>query len=734
MALQAYLDNYLLALSSLDSSQVTTDLVKSSNSENIVQRGQIHAALGCCSNASSGKFPVSLIKIPDLNVAEVSEDREKTILNSITNLESSLAASFLATGSNSAVPKGPQLQGSASTDTDHLDLSTFPLLMSPNLSNFGSSTAGYSIAEDDVHLGQHRLQIQERKRQQGDIRTTFQSELQKSLDSLLDVKREGLSSSPQLHKKIRLDNQKNAILQENIIQQLLPSQDSVQLQAALPALHALVPQNKLGNQKQQDTLQSTLQLLGVNMKQQQQRQMRDYLQSLALPRVQSMLSFNANVCSRRLMQYMYHQRQRPPDSGISYWRKFVAEYYAPCAKKRWCLSSCDSARLHAIGVFSQVDMGTWHCDLCRTKSGRGFEATFEVLPRLNNIQFDSGVINELLFLECPLEFTLPSGLMVLEYGKVVHETLYDQLHVVREGKLRIIFAHNLKIILWEFCSRDHEELIPRSSILPQVNELVHASKNYQTNIDDIGSYSTPLCDLQENCTMLLSAGRELERHLGLQLVGDLGFSKRYVRCLQIADILNCMKDLMTFSWDNQIGPIESLKKYTQQFSTTKLHKDELQEKEQLEVLQGLPTDPNKLSASHALGGNSNDNSSMSKGALLNISDVSCHCIYPSQTCINLNVGELEQTSLSYKRCGRCRNASSTPSQGPKTLIAEVIQEFAFPGLHSSGGGQHRREHKVQNLLEEIIIRAENEAVNAKIGNIISGLQTGAKGKMLLRMG
>lgn len=73
------------------------------------------------------------------------------------------------------------------------------------------------------------------------------------------------------------------------------------------------------------------------------------------------------------------------------------------------------------------------------------EATFEVLPRLNNIQFDSGVINELLFLECPFEFSLPSGLMVLEYGKVVHETLYDQLHVVREGKLRIIFAHNLKV-------------------------------------------------------------------------------------------------------------------------------------------------------------------------------------------------------------------------------------------------------------------------------------------------
>ncbi|KAJ6943399.1 hypothetical protein NC652_009001 [Populus alba x Populus x berolinensis] len=95
------------------------------------------------------------------------------------------------------------------------------------------------------------------------------------------------------------------------------------------------------------------------------------------------------------------------------------------------------------------------------------------------------------------------------------------------------------------------------------------------------------------------------------------------------------------------------------------------------VLQGLPTDPNKLSASHALGGNSNDNSSMSKGALLNISDVSCHCIYPSQTCINLNVGELEQTSLSYKRCGR--NASSTPSQGPETLRCQG-QDAATDGM------------------------------------------------------
>ncbi|KAJ6946342.1 hypothetical protein NC651_001168 [Populus alba x Populus x berolinensis] len=42
--------------------------------------------------------------------------------------------------------------------------------------------------------------------------------------------------------------------------------------------------------------------------------------------------------------------------------------------------------------------------------------------------------------------------------KAVHETVNDQLHVVHEGKLRIIIVHNLKILSWEFCSRDLEEL------------------------------------------------------------------------------------------------------------------------------------------------------------------------------------------------------------------------------------------------------------------------------------
>jgi hypothetical protein len=73
------------------------------------------------------------------------------------------------------------------------------------------------------------------------------------------------------------------------------------------------------------------------------------------------------------------------------------------------------------------------------------EATFEVLPRLNEIKFGSGVIDELLFLDMPRELRLSSGIMMLEYAKAVQESVYEQLRVVREGQLRVIFTQDLKV-------------------------------------------------------------------------------------------------------------------------------------------------------------------------------------------------------------------------------------------------------------------------------------------------
>lgn len=76
------------------------------------------------------------------------------------------------------------------------------------------------------------------------------------------------------------------------------------------------------------------------------------------------------------------------------------------------------------------------------------EASFEVLPRLNEIKFGSGVIDELLYLDLPRECRFPSGIMMLEYGRAVEESVYEQLRVVREGQLRIIFTADLKVSIY----------------------------------------------------------------------------------------------------------------------------------------------------------------------------------------------------------------------------------------------------------------------------------------------
>ncbi|CAN1755076.1 Probable transcriptional regulator SLK2 [Linum perenne] len=383
------------------------------------------------------------------------------------------------------------------------------------------------------------------------------------------------------------------MLQQQVLQQLLQRQDSMQFQAHNPQLQSLLQQQRLRQQQQQR----------AHFQQQQQLQMRQQMQQQAMQPAPNSVKrpFDNGVCARRMMQYLYHQRQRPAENTIAYWRKFVAEYYAPRAKKRWCLSLYENVGHHALGVFPQAAMEAWQCDICGSKSGRGFEATYDVLPRLNEIKFGSGVIDELLFFDLPRESRLPNGLLMLEYGKTVQESVYEQLRVVREGQLRVIFTHDLKILSWDFCVRRHEELLPRRVVAPQVNQLVQVAQKCQSTISESGPDGVSQKDLQDNSNLVVNAGRQLAKSLELQSLNDLGFSKRYVRCLQISEVVNSMKDLIDFCGDQKSGPIDSLKNYPRHTDTAKqLQMQKMQEMEQLANAQGLPSDRNTLNKLMAL--------------------------------------------------------------------------------------------------------------------------------------
>ncbi|KAL8225637.1 hypothetical protein R6Q57_018194 [Mikania cordata] len=262
------------------------------------------------------------------------------------------------------------------------------------------------------------------------------------------------------------------------------------------------------------------------------------------------------MCARRLTHYMYQQQNRPEDNNIEFWRKFVAEYFAPNARKKWCVSLYGNGR-HTTGVFPQ---DVWHCEICNKKPGRGFEATVEVLPRLFKIKYESGTLEELLYVDMPKEYQNSSGQIVLDYAKAIQESVFEQLRVVRDGQLRIVFSAELKICSWEFCARRHEELIPRRLLIPQVSQLGNAAQKYQASSQNASS-SLSLPELQNNCNMFVASARQLAKALEVPLVNDLGYTKRYVRCLQISEVVNSMKDLIDYSRETRTGPMGKCHKF-----------------------------------------------------------------------------------------------------------------------------------------------------------------------------
>ncbi|KAK6263046.1 hypothetical protein QUC31_008862 [Theobroma cacao] len=721
MALDAFLDSN----NSRAMPWVSRGLVQSSGSSNLLQKDeQCQNVVASLLGRASRNLPSTNAGISDFNL-----DKCCTVVNSATNL----TCAFRESEGISSVSEHPQLQRTSPTNIDsHVDIPKLPVLSSHDLSSSRTSVV------DALSRGQHMSymngsQVGKRKQQPGILNANSSNASQKPEDSFPhDIKQELHNSCL---KKPRLDLNQDVILQEHIMKQPLESRDSVQLQGQMGVLKAFLQQNKSLNEHKEKNLQSISQFKGVDLKQQGQQQMRHHLQQPGICQGPFVNPFDV-VCSRRLMQYVYHLRHRPPENGIEYWRKFVEEYYAPNAKKRWCLSLYDNVRHHSSGVFPQAAMAQWHCNLCGSISGRGFEATSEVLPRLYKVSFESGVIDEILFLDLPCERKLPSGLMMLEYEKAVQESVYDQVRVVREGKLRIIFTYDLKILSWEFCARHHEELLHRSFIVAQVHGLVHAAQKYQSTINGSNKFSPRY--LQEDCNRFLTTGGQLVSNLDLELIDDLGFSKRYIRCLQIAVVVESMKDLMTFSKDNNIGPVEGLKKYPQPTTFIKPLRGEGKEKLPLKSVQSLPTDCNKLLGISPHFNNNNNNNGSPKITrnpnLINSEEES-----PSRlsrlTTLTSNASKWKEAHS--RKCNRSKEGASTkPFQGRKISSLGLSQDIPVNDLSSynfSECSKNNQECMIQKWLQKMISnsRAENEGDKEKVNQEIGwttpiGLQAEAK--------
>ncbi|XP_058086407.1 probable transcriptional regulator SLK2 isoform X2 [Magnolia sinica] len=600
------------------------------------------------------------------------------VSNSVANSGPSVGASSLVTDANSSLSGGPHLQRSASISIDsYLRVPASPMSFSSN----NLSMDGSCIIQQSSHQDQNP----QRQQQQGAASTaTSHPTLQTGPQVPVSLNQEPMQKKP------RLDIRQEDILQQQLIQQLLQRQDSIQLQGQNPQLQVLIQQQRLLQQRhqQQQILQSIPQMQQAHLQQQQQQQqeLRQQMQHGVQPISGMKRPYDSGICARRLMQYIYHLRHRPPDNNILYWRKFVAEYFAPCARKRCCLSLYNNAAHHSLAVFAQAALDAFHCHICCSKSGRGFETTFEVLPRLSKIEFDSGVIDELLFVDLPQEVRFPSGIMMLEYGKAIQESVYDQLRVVREGNLRIIFAPDLKILSWEFCIRRHEELLPRRLVAPQVNQLLLAAQKYQSAVSESGSTGISPQDLQTNCNMFATAGRQLAKSLDSQSLNDLGFSKRYVRCLQISEVVNSMKDLIDFSRQHKMGPIESLKNYPRPAAAAKLHR--MQEGEPLANAQGLPNDQNTLNKIVAMssGLSTHTNNSHSGSGTLKHKATAAVAFSNYQKLLRQNSNSNQNSPQQDSSC--CFNGSSQPALPFQSHVSSITG----PLPNTPGDDEYQRRH------------------------------------------
>ncbi|XP_073020494.1 probable transcriptional regulator SLK2 [Primulina eburnea] len=712
-------------------SRMTRGLAQSSSSSGIFFQGDGQSQVAVNSQLSSKivNSSNSLHVQTSANLGPVSGDMSSTILNGVASSIPSVGASSLVTDANSGLPGVPHLQRSASINTEsHMRLPASPMSFSSNNISISVSSVmdASSMAQQSSNQDLGSQQCQKFQQHQGaSIFTSADPRMPNSFTQ------DPAAISPQ-QKKPRLDMKQEDSIQQQMLQQLLQGQDIMQLQNPNPQLQALIQQQKL-RQQQQQLLQNMPPMQRAQLLQQQQQlQLRQQFQQQGMPPTSRIKRpYDGGVCSRRLMQYLYHQRQRPADNTIAYWRKFVAEYYSPRAKKRWCLSLYDNVGNHSLGVFPQAAMDAWLCDICGSKSGKGFEATFEVFPRLNEIKFGSGVIDELLFLDLPRECRFPSGVMMLEYGKAVQESVFEQLRVVREGQLRIMFTPDLKILSWEFCARRHEELLPRKLVAPQVNQLLQVAQKCQSTISESGSSGVSQSDIQANSAMVVTARLQLARSLELQSLNDLGFSKRYVRCLQIAEVVNSMKDLMDFCSEKKIGPTEGLKNIPRHIKPTDVQVQKVQAMQQMRSIQGPTADANmfnKLAINPTLGSQMNNTTqctvvgqeafSSSAQATSALSNYQTLLTRQNSTNSNHNTVQLESSSpFSTASQPPSSMIPSSSSVLPRALQIPPVGGFSSCHLpqqqqvhqHSSGGNV-LQQHMIQQLLQNMSNKNSGGAV------------------------
>jgi len=155
------------------------------------------------------------------------------------------------------------------------------------------------------------------------------------------------------------------------------------------------------------------------------------------------------------------------------------------------------------------------------------ELNTALLARNYKVNFDSDMKSILLHMSNPKEYILANGLMLVDCSMAQLNHVFNDDRVVEShGHLRVTFLPNLKIQIWEFHTKKHQELIPRSLLL-------------QSRLSQEGDALT------ESVEVVLPPSQ----------INDYGTTITSMRCLEIAEVVCHLRDLISLSEMSNLGPL-----------------------------------------------------------------------------------------------------------------------------------------------------------------------------------
>ncbi|KAJ3358262.1 hypothetical protein GGF32_000563 [Allomyces javanicus] len=230
---------------------------------------------------------------------------------------------------------------------------------------------------------------------------------------------------------------------------------------------------------------------------------------------------------------------------LAHWHAVVARHFVPSATWRYTTPAAAAAAAPAGG-----DAGA--ASAAAAAAPRAFELPYGFLPRYFALQYATGLVSAHLALDAPArEVVLPTGGRVLHAPKVsITHRFATGAVVVADALLRVtlvpaMVAHDawgLKIEFWDLVVRRAEELVPRPAVARAVAEW-HADVDAAFRARSQGGPASP--------TGLDAVAPKLK--LPEAMTNEYGVAVRLMRALEIADVVNSMRDIIVYSQVNGNG-------------------------------------------------------------------------------------------------------------------------------------------------------------------------------------